>query len=241
MSKNDGSIWYTLGRTMQAARALLPDPEVVPTPEEDEEESPARTPAGGGPDPAASLLTGAFAALVTAGLVKWARNHPPSARRLARGAIAGAAAAGLVLVGRAFLEARRLESRRGTELDEDYDGDGLDDRRPDDDRPDLPTTLLAGAGRGVLYAAFLDPLLPGPPILKGAIVGSAEHFATPLGGLYSALEPLSPLRRVPIVSSLLEVRSDTVDPYLVHLLNGVLLGLLCGRAPGVSHESEGES
>jgi hypothetical protein len=59
--------------------------------------------------------------------------------------------------------------------------------------------------------------------------------------LYSALEPLSPLRRVPVVSSLLEVRSESDDPYLVHLLNGILLGLLCGRAPGVNHESEGES
>jgi hypothetical protein len=164
---------------------------------------------------------GPVAALVAAGIVKWARAHRPSAARIARGAVAGAAAAGIVVAGRALLDAAREEE-------------------PEGDRSDLPARLLAGAGRGVLYAAILDPLLPGHPLVKGAIVGSAEHLAAPLGGLYSALEPVSPLRNVPFVAALLQVGADE-DPYLAHLANGLLLGLLVGPSREVSHERGEES
>ena len=129
--------------------------------------------------------------------------------RILRGAAAGVAAAGAVYAVRAL-------ARRGDEGD-----DGAD-------RGELTDELLAGAGRGVLYAALLAPHLPGPPIVRGALAGTIDYFAAPLGGFFSALQPLSPIRRVPVISILLETGDAEEDPYLTFLLHGSLLGLLYG-------------
>ena len=91
--------------------------------------------------------------------------------------------------------------------------------------------LLEGAGRGVLYAALLNPFLPGPPLLRGALAGSVDYLASPMGGLFSSLQHLSPIRRIPILSVLLETGDAEADPYLTFLLHGTILGLLYG-SPG---------
>jgi hypothetical protein len=138
-------------------------------------------------------------------------SRRPTKLRLARGALAGGGAAALVLA------VRELALRS-----------------PDDERqpPDVLTEVLGGVGRGLLYVSFIDPWLPGPPAVKGAIAGTADYVAAPLGGLFRRLQPLSPIQRIPVISALLDVGSSEGEPYIAHLCNGALLGLLCGRANG---------
>jgi hypothetical protein len=154
----------------------------------------------------------ALAALSAAGagaIKKWVGSHRPSASRLARGAAAGAAAAGLVAVFRYL-----------------YGG------RPSLDPRVLVDQLLAGAGKGVIYTAVLDPVLPGPPVVRGAMVGSAEYLAAPWGGLLRKLSRLSPVERLPVVGALLDAGEAEEDPFLAHLLFGIALGLLGGDDDG---------
>ena len=159
------------------------------------------------------LVAGALAALA-AGLVRGAsaRRAPLRRRILARGALAGAGAAGALLILR-HLSARRTE--RGSD-----DGDASGN---------LAGELLAGAGRGIIYAALLDPYLPGSPPLRGALVGTAHYLAAPLGGLFVRMQEYSPIRRVPLVSALLDVGTAPDAPFQDFLLEGVLLALMYGN------------
>ena len=170
----------------------------------------------GRPQSAASgLVAGALAALAVS-LVRraGARRAPVRGRSLAKGAVAGAGAAGALLILR-LLSTRRTD---GTS------GDG-------DDGGNLAGELLAGAGRGLIYAALLDPCLPGSPPLRGALVGTAHYLAAPLGGLFVRMQEFSPIRRVPLVSALLDVGTAPDAPFQDFLLEGVLLGLMYGNGP----------
>jgi hypothetical protein len=146
--------------------------------------------------------------VLTTALGRWVGKRRFHLALLTRGALAGAGAAGAVLALRILLQ--RGEAERAETLEEVGD------------------ELLAGAGRGVLYAALLNPYLPGPPLLRGALAGSADFIASPVGGLFSSLQHLSPIRKLPIVSILLETGDAEADPYLTFLLHGTILGLLYG-------------
>ncbi len=219
MPPTDRSLWYTLGRAVESVASAFPgpsDPERPrsPRPPNDSRGRRGSASAPGGPEGTTyplGLLAGGSAALLGAVLAKRLVTHRPSSWRLARGALAGAAAAALVFAARELGGSRRADERE-------------DDQDPLDE-------LLGGAGRGLIYAALIDPYLPGGPLLKGALTGTLDYALAPAGGLFRSLEPLSPIRRVPVVSALLEVGSSEADPYLAHLCNGLLLGLLCGRAP----------
>jgi hypothetical protein len=104
--------------------------------------------------------------------------------------------------------------------------------RPSLDPRVLVDQLLAGAGKGVIYTAVLDPVLPGPPVVRGAMVGSAEYLAAPWGGLLRKLSRLSPVERLPVVGALLDAGEAEEDPFLAHLLFGIALGLLGGDDDG---------
>jgi len=153
-------------------------------------------------------VSGLLTALATSAVVQWSAGRRPSFGRLVRGAAAGAGAAGVLYAARVFLE--RSE--------------------PEDDDPvrEISDEILAGAGRGVLYASLLDPLLPGPPVVRGALAGTVDYFTAPIGGLFSNLQPLSPVRRVPVISILLETGDADDDDYLRFLLHGIVLGILYG-------------
>ena len=163
---------------------------------------------------APSLVAGALTALAVS-LVRraGARRAPVGSRSLAKGAVAGAGAAGALLLLR-LLSTRRMERA----------SDG-------GDSDSLTGELLAGAGRGLIYAALLDPCLPGSPPLRGALVGTAHYLAAPLGGLFARMQEFSPVRRVPLVSALLEVGTAPDAPFQDYLLEGVLLGLIYGNGP----------
>jgi hypothetical protein len=151
----------------------------------------------------------AMAALTTAGasaLKKWVGKRRPAAARLLRGAAAGAGAA-------ALLAALRILASREREVP----APGV-----------LVDALLSGAGKGVIYTAVLDPILPGPPVARGAMVGAAEYVAAPWGGLLRRLSTLSPVDRIPVVGALLDAGDSEDDPFVAYLLFGIALGLLSG-------------
>ena len=176
---------------------------------------------------ATSLLISTLAAL-TLSLVRRSasRRKSTTTRSLARGAVAGASAAGALLILR-LLTAPRTE-RPAPDGAEPSTMERMGAKR---DPGDLADELLAGAGRGLIYAALLDPNLPGPPPLRGALVGTADYLATPLGGLFARMQEFSPVRRVPVISALLDVGSVRDDPFRFFLLDGVLLGLIYGNGP----------
>lgn len=208
MPRHDSSLWHTLGRAL----GTVMDPGSGGS---------TRTRRGGsrgkraGPVDSSTravlgVLAGGATAAMVSGIRKWTTGHRPSTARLARGALAGAGAAGVVLAG------RLLVARVGGE-------------DPSSGPRELGDELLAGAGRGLIYAALLDPILPGPAPLRGALVGTADYFAAPLGGLFSRLQTLSPVRRIPLLSILLETGDAEDDPFLDFLAYGILLGALLGE------------
>jgi hypothetical protein len=208
MPGDGGSFWYTLGRTVEAASALLAAPDAA-RPARARARAEPPTPRDARESPLASLVGGAVGALVATAAARIAAGRRPTLGRLVRGAAAGAGAAGILYAARVLLD-------REDDLAADPAGEAADE-------------ILAGAGRGVLYAAVLDPFLPGPPLVRGAMAGTVDYFAAPLGGIFSRLQPLSPVRRVPVLSILLETGDAEDDPYLTFLLHGALLGLLYGE------------
>jgi hypothetical protein len=142
--------------------------------------------------------------------VRWSSGRRPRLTRILRGAAAGAGAAGILYAARVFLE--RTEANT------------------DDPVREVADELLAGAGRGILYATLLDPYLPGPPVVRGTMAGTVDYLAAPIGGLFSKLQPLSPVRRIPVLSILLETGDAEDEPFLHFLLHGAILGLLYGES-----------
>ncbi len=152
----------------------------------------------------------ALAALTTAGasaLKKWVGKRRPAATRILRGAAAGAGAAALVAALRVLVDRDREIPAPGAIVD----------------------ALLAGAGKGVIYTAVVDPVLPGPPVARGAMVGAAEYLSAPWGGLLRRLSTLSPVDRIPVVGALLDAGEAEDDPFVAYLLFGIALGLLSGE------------
>ena len=210
MARTDPSFWYTLGRTVETAVSALPGgrgdvSSLLSRPDP----PPGRR--SNGRNPISGILAGATTAFVTSRLSNWTGSRRPRLQRLLRGAVAGAGAAGVLMAARVL-----IERKEGTAVE---------------DAAEVADELLAAAGRGVLYASLLDPYLPGPPVLRGALAGTAEYLTTPWGGIYSLLRPLSPIRKVPVISVLLETSEAEDDPYVAFLLYGVMLGLFYGKAP----------
>jgi hypothetical protein len=90
---------------------------------------------------------------------------------------------------------------------------------------------MAGAARGLLYAAVLEPRLPGTATLRGLLYGSLEFAVSPWGGLTSLLGERAPHRRIPMLRGLFDDYALGDDSYLDHLAFGVALALLYGSPP----------
>lgn len=184
----------------RSARKSEPDPDGGTTAARLRERVEDRLPA---PGPVGTVVASALTAAGAKALQGWARSRKPRLNRILRGAAAGAGAAGLVYAARRFVVADAREM-------------------------DLTDEVLAGAGKGVIYAALVDPLLPGPPLVRGALMGTADYLLAPWGGLISRLQSLSPARKLPLVSTLLETGDAEDDPYVAFLLYGVALAVLHG-------------
>jgi hypothetical protein len=91
-----------------------------------------------------------------------------------------------------------------------------------------PERLLTGSAQGMVYGAVLEPWLPGPPVLKGVLFGSAEFLLHPSGGATRVLGSRSPLGRVPMVLTLLEQLEARDRSFLEHVAFGAAVGVLYG-------------
>ena len=94
---------------------------------------------------------------------------------------------------------------------------------------DPAVELLAGAGRGMLYGAVLEPRLPGSPLFRGATYGVIEYVTSPFGGLDGILEASSPHRTMPLLAALLGPIDSPSGSLADHVAFGVTLGLLYGE------------
>jgi len=99
---------------------------------------------------------------------------------------------------------------------------------------ELPERLLVGASQGLVYGAVVEPLVPGPPLLKGTLYGTAEYAVDPVGGLSRLLGSRTPVGRVPALARLLEELDPHDRGYLEHLTFATTLALLYGSIPSSS-------
>ncbi len=229
MGKVSKSIWYHLGYALETARhgarsaqEARPDQEARPA----QVDSPAEksqtaeeTKTVGGPrgrserpevGPAFSPIDQLLAAgsgVVGDRLLSILGGRRPGTLRLTHAALAGAGA-GLAL---SFF-------RKGT------NGTSEEARSV----PDPTEAMIAGAARGVLYGAVLEPRLPGSPLVRGATYGVMEYVTSPLGGLDNILGASSPHRTMPILAALLGPGDAIVGSMADHIAFGVTLGLLYG-------------
>lgn len=93
---------------------------------------------------------------------------------------------------------------------------------------ELLERVVAGAAQGLLYGTVVEPRLPGPPVVKGAVYASAEFAVHPVGGLGRILGSQAPLRRVPLLGAALDSVSPRERSYLEHLAFGVALAVAYG-------------
>lgn len=92
----------------------------------------------------------------------------------------------------------------------------------------LTDILFTGAGRGLLYAALVEPRIPAPAILQGAAYGGLEYALTPWGGLGEVAGSKAPQGKIPALSVLLKDRG-TDEQLVEHIAFGVALALLYDR------------
>lgn len=204
------SFWYHLGHALERARHTTPARHGVAGLEERKREGagkverPRSRPPIAGSD---ELLAAGVALVVDRVLAGWGRKDPPGLVGLVRAGAAGAAAALLVDLLRPLIrgEARVPTIDRGT-------GD----------------RMLSGAGQGLLYGAVVEPRVPGPALIKGAVYGSAEYWAEAVGGMSELLGSHAPHRHLPVLGDVLDGLADHERAFLEHLVFGIALALIYG-------------
>lgn len=206
---SDSTIWYRVGYALERVRG-------GDTPSD--ESTNGRKPAGrsraeasdrGDWPTADDLIASGVTALAGKVLSAWRPARKVTFTRLLRSGLAGAGAALLVELVKPLLTGR-------AELPE------LDER--------VGSRMLAGAGQGLLYGAVVEPRMPGPPLIKGAVFALAEYLAHPAGGLSHLLGAHAPQGRLPVVSDLLEDLTPEDREYVEELAFGVALAVLCGSS-----------
>jgi len=207
---SEHSIWYRLGYALEraqraqgpAARNLAARTERRPA-----VRGKLRVPSPDAWPPADQLLASGAVAIAAKVLQAWKPRHTVGWKGILKGGAAGAAAALALEVVRPLLEGR-------AELPE-LDAETME-------------RILAGAAQGVFYGAVVEPRLPGPALVKGAVYGSAEYAVNPVGGLSGLLGSHAPLRRVPVLGAFIESLSPRDRGYLEHVAFGVALAVICG-------------
>jgi hypothetical protein len=213
---SDSSIWFRLGyaleRTRQApassARKLAKLRERRPAePRGRLLPSPADWPS------ADQLVASGAVALAAKALDAWRPRHRTGAKDLLKAGLAGAAAAVAVEAVRPLLEGR-------AQLPE------LNQRTLE--------RIVVGAGQGLIYGAVVEPRLPGPAVVKGALYGSAEYAVDPMGGIARLLGSQAPLRRVPMLGALLDGLTPHDRSYVEHVAFGIAVALVYGSSASSS-------
>ena len=222
------NVWYRLGYALEQARERIPHADQLRTLEErqtDHKVGAARTSRPGPGLLRRSLPTGEpWETVVTVGAsallgrvleaLPWMRKPGPV--RLLRAGAAG--------VGAALLR-ELLRSRRTGE------------------RPPLPLAQLVqdaaftGFARGLVYGSLVEPLIPGPSVVRGTAYGSLEYASSPWGGLTNLVGSRAPHRKVPFLADLLDDLEPEDDTLVDHLLFGIALATLYGAGPAIADEN----
>jgi hypothetical protein len=190
-------LWYRVGYALEAVRSRLPAPK----------DGEGRTPAPVGD--ASHKVLDAFLAVGAGSVLTrivslWPGRKRPGLFRLLRAGAAGAAASFLTELAKPALSGRKA-------------------RRPMEE--ELTDILFAGIGRGLLYAALVEPRLPGPPLLQGTAYAALEYLLSPWGGLGELAGSEAPQGKVPALSILLKDRGDN-EEFVERLAFGVALAIL---------------
>ncbi|SVD38165.1 uncharacterized protein METZ01_LOCUS391019, partial [marine metagenome] len=98
----------------------------------------------------------------------------------------------------------------------------LDSESPTLDR-ETGDRLLAGIRQGLLYGAVLEPKVPGPTVLKGALYGTIEYAVNPMGGLSQLLAAHDSQHPHAVLENLLEEFDSHNRSYTEHVIFGVIL------------------
>lgn len=148
-------------------------------------------------------LTAMAGRLITA----WKPRHDTGVFDLLRAGIAGAGAALLIELVGPLLEGER-------------DAPVIDEETFD--------RMMAGAAQGLVYGAVVEPRLPGPGMMRGAVFGAAEYAVMPLGGLAKVFGKATPQGRLPALGQVLNRAGARERAFLEHLAFGVVIGVLYG-------------
>jgi hypothetical protein len=207
---SEQSIWFRLGYAFERARQA--PAEGARNLAKGRERRPAESRRRVLPSPAEwpsadQLVASGAVALAAKALDAWRPAKRTGAKDLLKAGLSGAAAAVAVEAVRPLLEGR-------AELPE------LDRR--------ILERALAGAAQGLLYGAVVEPRLPGPALLKGALYGSAEYALDPMGGLAKLAGSQAPLRRVPFLGAALDGLTPQDRSYVEHVAFGITVALIYG-------------
>lgn len=207
---SEQSFWFRVGYALERARQPAPPHgKKLSTLAERAKPKPATSRRSGELVPTEDLVTTAITVLAGRVLATWRPRRKPGPIRLLRAALAGGGAALLLDLLRPLLAGRP----ELPVLDRDTTG-----------------RVLAGVGQGLVYGTVVEPRVPGPPLLKGALFGSAEYAADPAGGLGHLLGQHTARGRLPVVSELLDEIDVHDRAYLEHLVFGVALAVLYGSS-----------
>jgi hypothetical protein len=219
-------LWYRIGYAVEAARHRVPaapapgspavrekdgEPKAVATAGEKLAEAVGRLRGHQLDEPSGKILeaflTVGLGTVLTRFLALWPGRRRPGLFRLFKAGASGAAAALLAELVRPVLSGEPSDGSLEEELTD---------------------ILLSGAGRGLLYAAIVEPRVPGPSILQGSTYGALEYALSPWGGLEELAGSAAPHRKVPILSVRLKNRGEE-EQFLEHLAFGIALALLYER------------
>ncbi len=208
------SLWFRLGYALERAREGPPAAGRSLRGLAEQQTKRLKAEGESGPGPAwpsiDSIVASGASAAVAKVLNGWKPQRKASTLRLLRAGAAGAAAALLVDMLRPLI--------RGEP------GVGPLDKETVD-------RLIAGIGQGLVYGAVVEPRIPGPTLVKGALYGTAEYAVDPVGGLSRLLGPHAPQHRLPVIGHLLEDLDPHDRAYAEHMVFGVALALLYGSSP----------
>jgi hypothetical protein len=207
------SLWFQIGYALERAKHPIPSAgeKLTGLAERAREREPRRRDEADGEGLSTDDLVSAGLILIAGKMLDaWRPRREARFSGLLRAAVAGAGAALLVDLVRPLIAGRPAVAA--------FDGE-------------TGERLLASAGQGLLYGAVVEPRLPGPPLLKGALFASAEYAAHPAGGLSQLVGGYAPLRRLPVVGDLLHGLEAHDRTYLEHLTFGIALAVLYGSSP----------
>ena len=211
MARTSRSLWHAVGYAAERARSVAGGDDSGPGARNGGETGDARGRPSFFASPVGRFAVATGTSLLVRTMERWLGRKAPGVPRLVRGAAAGVGAAGILAA------VRHVMGRSDTA--------GMD--------VDVLDELLEGAGHGLVYAAIIEPHVPGPAVLRGLILGGTEHVLQPWGGVLAPLQGAAPHSKVPGLSRLFSPLDVGERPLFDHLLYATILAVLYGAGDRV--------